>query len=156
MTKFRLFGIVILSLGIIAGCGNLGENANNANREDAVIIKDSEKNGGTMQTGAGYGFTLFDLEIDVDGKDAIAVEYDVQTEKIEAEYENKLTNVKLENAKAFDEVDKLFTYILVSKATPGGDVVSKILKYYGIDAYTEFNLYIKFDDGTVTDINEKK
>ena len=62
----------------------------------------------------------------------------------------------LEGPKAFDEIDKLFTYILVTKATPGEELINKVMKFYNIDAYSEFKLYIDFDDGTVLDINDVK
>ena len=82
MKKFRVFGTVLTLAFIIGGCGNFGKNANNANREDALIIKEKEKDGGTVQTGAGYGFTLFDLEIEIDGSDTVDALYDVTTETI--------------------------------------------------------------------------
>ena len=114
---------------MLGGCGNFGKNADKPNREEADIIHEDEKEGGSMETGEGYGFTKFDLEIDVDGKDAIEADYDV-TEKADADYENKLKNIKLKGNKAMDELNKLFMEIRITKDTPQQEVIDKILEWY--------------------------
>ena len=76
--KLNVVGaIVITGALLMGGCGNFGKNADKPNREEADIIHENEKEGGSIETGDGYGFTTFDLEIDVDGKDAIDADYDV-------------------------------------------------------------------------------
>lgn len=139
---------------IVGGCGNIGKNADKENREEAVVIPERDKVGGSMETGGGYGFNAFDLDIEIDGKDAIEAEYDVSKSKIEAEFENKLENVKLKEDEAFNELDKLFVDIMITKDTSKQDVIDKILKYYGIEMYSKFDLEIDFDDGTKLDIEE--
>ncbi|WP_438314715.1 YusW family protein [Sporosarcina sp. FA9] len=155
MKKIIFLGFVLL-LGafIVSGCGNFGKNADKSNREEAVIIPEKDKVGGSMQTGNGYGFDKFDLDIEIDGKDAVDAEYDVSKSKIEAEFENKLENVKLKNDDAFNELDKLFVDIMITKDTPKQEVIDKILKYYGIDTYSKFDLEVEFDDGILLDIEE--
>jgi hypothetical protein len=140
---------------MLGGCGNLGNNADKPNREEAVIINEDEKEGGSIETGDGYGFTSFDLDIDVDGKDAIEADYDV-TERADADYENKLKNVKLKDNKAMDEFTKMFTEIRITKDTPQQEVIDKILQWYGLEAYTKFDLEVNFDDGTILNIEDVK
>ena len=157
LKKLRIFGVVVLAGAfIIGGCGNFGKNANNANREDALIIKEKEKVGGSLETGNGYGFSSFDLEIDVDGNDAIEINYNVEVKKIESEYVNKLNNVRLEGTQAMDEINKFFMAILITKDTPEQEVIDKILKHLNIEAYSKFDLEVNFDDGTLLDIEVLK
>ncbi|WP_342513330.1 YusW family protein [Sporosarcina sp. FSL K6-1522] len=154
MKKITLAGFLVL-IGILAlsGCGNFGKNADKPSREDATIIHEDEKAGGSIETGDGYGFTEFSLEIDVDQKDAIEADYDV-TKLADAEYENKLTNVQLKNTQAITELDKLFKKILLTKDTPQQEVIDKILGWYQLDTYSKFDLEVHFDDGTLLDIED--
>lgn len=147
--------LVITGALLMSGCGNFGKNADNPNREEAIIINEDEKVGGSIETGNGYGFTSFDLEIDVDGKDAIDADYDV-AEKADADYENKLQNVKLKDNKAMDELHKMFLEIRITKDTPQQEVIDKILQWYGLDTYSKFDLDVNFDDGTLLDIEDLK
>ncbi len=140
---------------LMGGCGNFGKNADKPNREEAVIINEDEKVGGSIETGDGYGFTSFDLEIDVDGKDAIDADYDV-TKKADADYENKLKNIKLKDNKAMDELNKMFIEIRITKDTPQQEVIDKILQWFGLETYSKFDLDVDFDDGTLLDIEDLK
>ncbi|MEK5040069.1 YusW family protein [Sporosarcina sp. FSL K6-3457] len=138
---------------MLSSCGNFGKNADKPNREDATIILEDEKAGGSLETGDGYGFTSFELDIEVDGKDAIEAEYQVG-KKLDVDYDNKLTNIKLKDSAAMDELGKLFMDILITKDTPPQEVIDKILKWYQLDSYSKFDLEVDFDDGTRLDIEE--
>ncbi|WP_318614916.1 YusW family protein [Sporosarcina sp. YIM B06819] len=154
MHKFTLLAAAALSgTLILSGCGNFGKNADKPNREDAALIHEKEKAGGSLETGDGYGFTSFDLDIEVDGKDAIEADYKVG-KQLEADYDNKLTNIKLTDSAAMDELDKLFMDILITKDTPPQEVIDKILKWYQLETYSKFDLEVDFDDGTRLDIEE--
>jgi hypothetical protein len=156
LKKLNVAGAILITSALMLGaCGNFGKNANKPNREEAAITLEREKEGGSLQTGDGYGFTIFDLEIDVEGKDAIDAEYDV-TKKADAGYENKLTNVKLKDNKAMDELNKLFIEIKITKDTPQQEVIDKILKWYGLETYSKFNLEVDFDDGTLLNFEDVK
>lgn len=156
MRKLNVTSVILITGALmLGGCGNFGKNANEPNREDAVIINEEEKAGGSIETGDGFGFTSFDLDIDVDGKDAIEADYDV-TEKADADYENKLKNVKLKSNKAMDELNKMFIEIRITKDTPQQEVIDKILQWYGLETYTKLDLEVNFDDGTLLDIKDVK
>lgn len=140
---------------MLSGCGNFGKNADQPNREDAAIIHEDEKAGGSLETGGGYGFTSFDLDIEIDNKDAIEADYKVD-KKLEADYDNKLTNIQLKDSAAMDELDKFFMDILITKDTPPKEVIDKILKWYQLESYSKFDLEVDFDDGTRLDIEDVK
>ncbi len=154
MHKLILLVVATLTGALmLSGCGNFGKNADKPNREDATIIHEKEKTGGSLETGDGYGFTSFDLDIDVAGKDAIEADYEV-ARKLVADYENKLTNIKLKDSAAMDELHKLFMDILITKDTPPQEVIDKILKWYQLESYSKFDLEVDFDDGTLLDIED--
>ena len=154
--KIESVGTIVISRCIAyRRMRKFGKNADKPNREEAVIINEDEKAGGSIETGNGYGFTSFDLEIDVDGKDAIEVDYDVN-EKAEAEYENKLKNIKLKDNKAMDELNKFFMEIRITKDTPEQEVIDKILNGLNMETYSKFDLEVDFDDGTLLDIEDVK
>lgn len=156
MKKIQLVGVVaLIGALVLGGCGNSGNNADKPNRENATIIHENEKAGGSLETGAGYGFTSFDLDIEVDGKDAIEADYEID-QKLDAGYENNLTNVRLKDNKAMDELDKLFMQILITKDTPQQEVIDKIMKWYGLESYSKFDLEVDFDDGTILNIEDIK
>ncbi|MBE1557039.1 YusW family protein [Sporosarcina limicola] len=156
MEKLKLASTIFLTSALImGGCGNFGKNADKPNREEATLIHEDEKAGGSVETGDGYGFTTFDLEIDVEGKDAIEAAYDV-TGNLKVDYENKLSNKKLTGSDAMNELSKLFMDILITKDTPQQEVIDKILKYYRLDMYSKFDLEVDFDDGTKLNIEDVK
>ncbi|MFC5589281.1 YusW family protein [Sporosarcina soli] len=154
MKLFKIAGTVALtSVLLLSGCGNFGKNADKPKREDADIIHEHEKEGGSLETGDGYGFTSFDLEIEVDGKDVIDADYDIN-ETADADYENKLKNIKLKGNEAMDQLNKLFMDILITKDTPQQEVIDKILKWYQLDSYSKFKIEVDFDDGTKLNIDD--
>ncbi len=156
MKTIKVTGAILLTSALlIGGCGNTNKNADAPNREDATITQDKDKEGGTLQTGDGYGFNLFDLEIDVEGKDVVDVEYEIK-KNVEAEYENTLKNEKFKDVEAMNSLDKLFVAILLTKDTTQEQAIEKILEYYQLEGYSKFDLKVKFDDGTILDFEDKK
>ena len=151
--QYRIGVVLLIGALVLSACGNLGKNADEPNREEADIILEREKEGGTINTGDGYGFSSFDLDIDVGGKDAIEADYNVQ-KSAEAEYENKLENIKLKDSAAMDELHLFFLDIRIMKDTPKQEVIDNILKWYQLDTYSKFELEVDFDDGTFLDIEE--
>lgn len=156
MKTIKVTGAVLLTSALlIGGCGNNNKNADAPNREDATITQDKDKEGGTLQTGDGYGFNSFELEIDVEGKDVVDVEYEIKKD-VEAEYENTLKNEKFKDVEALNALDKLFVAILLTKDTTQEQAIEKILEYYQLEGYSKFDLKVKFDDGTILDFEDKK
>jgi len=153
--RFRIGAVLIAGALLLGACGNFGKNADKPNREEADITLEREKEGGSIETGNGYGFSSFDLDIDVDGKDAVEADYNVK-KSAEAEYENKLESVKLKDSDAMDEFNLFFIQIRITKDTPKQEVIDKILQWFQLDTYSKFDLEVEFDDGTLLDIEEVK
>ena len=110
--------IALIGVLVLSACGAGNKNNNSSPKNDATLQHADETEGGSMEHGEGYGFTTFELDIEVDNKDAIDVEYKVKPKSFEVEYENKLANIKVKDNEAMDEIDKLFTFLLITKDTP--------------------------------------
>lgn len=157
MKKFTIgITLFISTLLLVTGCGNFGKNADKPGTEDALFTNERDKEGGTLETSAGYGFSQFDLEIDVDGKDAIDAEYDVTEKQTASEYEDKLRQVKLKDVEAMDELNKMFMQIRLTKDTPEQEAIDNILKWFDIENYSKFDLDVDFDNGTKLTIEDVK
>ncbi len=158
LNKFKILGAVLFSCAlIIGGCGNSGKNAPDGSQKEDPLIENHKGNnvGGSKEHADGFGFTDFELEIDVDGKDAIDTDFDVN-KKAEAEFENRLEGIDVEGEDAMNELNKLFVNITLTKETPKEEVMEEILKHFNIDDYTKFDLDVIFDDGTHLKIDEMK
>ena len=142
-----LGSLLFASALVVSGCGNVGEDADTDNREEADIITNQEKEGGDIETGDGYGFTELNLEIEVDGEDAIDVDYKVE-EDFDPEYQNALTNIDLEGDDAMDELDKMFKTVNFESNMSEEEARDKILEFYQIAEYSDFKLNVHFDDDT--------
>ena len=142
-----LGSLLFASALVVSGCGNVGEDADTDNREEADIITNQEKEGGDIETGDGYGFTELNLEIEVDGDDAIDVDYKVE-EDFDPEYQNALTNIDLEGDDAMDELDKMFKTVNFESNMSEEEARDKILEFYQIAEYSDFKLNVHFDDDT--------
>lgn len=154
--KLMTMGSVLFAGILVAGgCGNASKEANNDNREEADIITTKEKEGGNQDTGDGFGFNDFDLEIDVNGEDAVDAEYKVE-KNFEPEFENKQTNLDLKGKEAMNELDKLFSTTTLQSDMSGEEARDKILEYFQIDDYSKFKLEVKFDDGKTLNYKDEK
>ncbi|MGG0670945.1 YusW family protein [Lederbergia citrisecunda] len=155
MNKLKVLMLFLVAVLVLGACGNASKNADDPTREDATVIYEDEKEGGTMNTGDGYGFSEFDLEIEVDGKDAVDVEYEVKKSH-EAKYVNQLASLNLKDQEAFDKIDEFFTKIMLTHDMSNQDIIDRIMEWFGLDTYTKFDLDVDFDDGTKLEIEDRK
>ena len=151
----KIVMLLLMAVLVLSACGNASKNADDPTREDATIIYEDEKEGGTLNTGDGYGFNNFDLEIEVDGQDTIDAEYEVN-KLHESKYVNRLASLNLKDQEAFDKLDEFFTKIMLTHDMSNQDVIDKIMEWFGLDTYTKFDLEVNFDDGTNLDIEDRK
>jgi len=152
LIKLKLFGTILFaSVLLIGGCGNSNKKVVDGNKDEPLITSELEDEGGSMETGNGYGFSEFDLEIDIDGADAVDLDYKVE-KKIEAEYENEIQDLHLKDGPAMTEIHELFMAIKITKDTPNDEVKQKILQYLQIEDYSKFDLEVVFDNGQLLEI----
>lgn len=177
--KLRLLGLTLLSGTLVLGaCGNSDNNTNDENSattentgnttEEAPENDEAGDNpaggkgeDGMQETQQGYGFTKFDLEIDVDGQDAVDADYKTKEDgTFEADYENSLQGVDYDNdthqKEAMDELDKLFKDIILDQQMSKDEVKKNILNALDIPDYSKFELEVTFDDGSKMEINDQE
>lgn len=140
MNTLKSLGIALLFVSLLlAGCGK------KVHHTDEGPITDTDK---TMAYANGYGFTKFDLKIDVSGDEDVKAKYEMKTRKILAEYINKAQKIKLKGDPAMEELHTIFTEIQLTKDVPQQEVIDKVLKAVGVNNYSKFKLKIDYDDGT--------
>ncbi|SIT70346.1 YusW family protein [Edaphobacillus lindanitolerans] len=177
--KFRLLGLTLLSGTLVLGaCGDKNntendnssattENTGNTTEEapDNSAAGDNPAGGkghdGYEETQQGYGFKVFDLEIDVDGQDAIDADYKTEEDgTFEADYKNTIQGVDYDNDRnqkeAIDELDKLFKDILLDQQMSEEKVKKNVLRALDVQDYSKFDLEVEFDDGKKMKIEENK
>ena len=154
-TKFLMMTI-FASVLLIAGCGKESGKSTVESRDEPTMSSDVEDKGGSLQHGAGYGLFDFDLEIDIDEKDAIEIHYEVnkQNNTFKAEYENNIENFHLRDEDAMNAIDQFFMNVKIAKDKPKEEIMREILEYLNIEGYSKFDLEIKFDDDTTLTIQE--
>ena len=153
LKKLKFLGsLLIISVLILGGCG---KRSANAPRDNPVISTETENAGGSLEHGDGFGFDIFELEIDFDEHDTISIDYDV-TKYAEADFENTFENFDLEGAEAMNKIDELFTYLLLNKDMPEEEVMTRILQFFNLKGYSKFELDVNFDEGTKLRINDVK
>lgn len=153
LKKLKVLGsLLIITALIIGGCG---KRSANAPRDNPVISTETENAGGSLEHGDGFGFDIFELEIDFDEHDTISIDYNV-TKYAEADFENTFENFDLEGAEAMNKIDELFTYLLLTKDMPEEEVMTRILQFFNLKGYSKFELDVNFDEGTKLRINDVK
>lgn len=145
--------VLVFALLVLGACG-FGKDPDDRNREDATVLHENEKEGGSLETGNGYGFDQFELEIEVDGHDMIEAKYKMDR-NMETIYKNQLAGIDLKDDEAMVKLDEMFIDILFTRDTSKQEAIDKLLEWFGVDTYTEFDLEVYFDDGTILDVEEK-
>ena len=87
-----------------------------------------------MRNSGEFGFRSFDLDIDTaKKKDAIEVSFDLDSSGAEAEYKNKLNDIKLSGDKAFSELQPIFKELGLTKDMTREEVIEKVSKAFGAE-----------------------
>jgi hypothetical protein len=164
--KSSIFIFAVLSVLLLLGaCGKNKVTNPPAGETNTPVVETNTGNNGTT-TGTGttndaqgskYGFTSFELDVDTaNHKDAIGADYDEDPTDIEAEYENKVENIKLIGDAAMEKLDSIFKGLSLTYEMPNEEVIKKVSDTFGITDYTSFDLKIKFKDHEEKVYNVKK
>lgn len=152
MSFMRLLSVVgVSSILVLGGCSSKEDPPDN---DDPGLGYQDEDEGSSINTGDGYGFTDFDLEIVKDGKKIKADYEDVKPS--DTEYVNEFQDVNKEGNDAVDALHPMFMEVLLDSDTSKDEAIDKILQYYGLDDYDEFDLDVKYTDDKTLDIDETK
>lgn len=176
MKKQYLFLSIIIGMFILYGCNNDEEKVTNrtddapveqenGNRDDLGIgtddqdddmddqnddVDDDQVTGEGLQNAGKIHFTSFDLDIDYADNKEFDVDYENETDGMEAELKDTVkANEHLQGDAAFNRLKPIFESFAFDKNTPDDEVISQVLKAFDLDDnFIEFELEIDFADGT--------
>lgn len=147
MKKYKgLLAVSVLSLGILAACGDDEEVTN------APQNAPTEQENGTTETetsaDAPFSFTHFSLDVDYDGYKDFDVEYENESTGVEASYQNDLTNEKLSGNDAYTKIESVLKGFTFNVNTPDKQVIQEVKDAFKVgEDYKELEIDVRFADG---------
>lgn len=103
-------------------------------------------------------YTEFELEVEYHG----GQEYEAELEKkkdnsVKAEIEDSLNNIKKKGTDAFNELFPLVKQLTITQETTKDDAIQQILTTFNLPTdYEEFELELRFKDGTKLEFKDRK
>lgn len=153
MKKFIYFSLLLVaSLVLLGACV---KNPDSDEPKEPEVTSKPETEGGSMETGDGYGFTKLSLTIEVDGEETIHTDYNVE-KKAEATYVDKTHDIDVDGEDAMDELFYLFDHMRLTKDTSDEEAIDKILEHYELEDYSTLTLDVDFDEGTELRLHDEK
>lgn len=145
-------GLSLTAAMLLAGCNETQDNTVETEPSESSPVENSEE-----VTPNDYGFSDFDLSIDTaDENDVIDVDYEAGKSGKEIEYTNKMEDIKLGGDEAGTELNPILTDLGLTSDMTKEDAINKVTQAFGVMDYTDFELEIKFDDGTEVEWDDKK
>lgn len=152
MRKFIYFGLLVMaSLVLLSACV---KNPDSDEPKEPNITSKPETEGGSIETGDGYGFSIFDLTIEVDGEKTVHTDYNVE-DKAEATYMDKTKEIDVSGKDAMDELFYLFDHLRLTKDMPDAETIERIMEHYELDDYSTLSLDVDFDEGTTLRLHDE-
>lgn len=161
MMKKKLWMVtaILFTALVMAACGTDDEEVTNPplnNGTDTENNDTNDNNAGNTDNTANtadespYVFTSFDLEADVEGtKDAVDVDYEVEQNRTEASYHDKIQGIQLTGDEAMQELDRIFSSLDFDENTPDEEVINAVYEAFNLPEDAQhFELDIDFKNGT--------
>lgn len=155
MNKLTFFIASIFFLLTITGCNADNENVTEV-PEDVPVEEEGPKNqSDTEQTKEFlFNFTNFDLDVEYAENKEYDVDYESESNELEAEIKDDISNTQVKGDEAFEVLRPIFEQLTFDKDTSNEDVVSEVTKAFDLDEeYQKFELEVKFLDGTEKEYN---
>lgn len=181
MKKISIFILTMALSFVLVACGNAeknndkvvdepitGENSNGdtngATSTEGTSSPETEQNTDTVNQDDmqkkmdELGYADFELKLDY----ANHQEYEAELEKnsdnsIDAEIEDSLNNIKKKGTEAFNELYPLVKQLTITQQTGKEAAIQEVMKVFDLPTdYTEFELEIRFKDGTKIEFEDDK
>lgn len=103
-------------------------------------------------------YTDFELSVEYSNHEEYEAELELERDnRVKAEIEDELKGIEIKGPQAFDELYPLVEELTIQQDTSKEDAIQEVLKVFSLeDNYTEFELEIKFKDGTKIEFKDKK
>ncbi len=166
MIRFKKLGFTAFALSsavALSACGDEEQVTQPVNNESAGETKtspaDASPGGGLDEDGIGgetYGFTELSIEVETpEDDDAIAISYEEDRDKVEAEYQNNAAGLDLTGDDAFNEMEQSLGQLDLSPDTADEEVISQIIEAFGIeDGFSKIQIEATYSDGTDKDYEQ--
>lgn len=183
MKKLYLIATILVLSLIIAACGqsndtgnldsnnggttgeqndNTGVQNNDGNVTDNDMTDDSQTEDSTANADDRVqkmeSLEYIDFELDVKYNDDQDYEADLELEnnRVEAKIEDDLNGIEIEGDGAFDELYPLVEQLTIDQNTSKEDAITQVLDVFDLPTdYEEFELEIKFKDGTKKEYDDR-
>lgn len=186
MKKMNVFiSIVALSFAL-AACGNANGNGDNrvmeennqgmangtSDQNDSTVTNEVDSGTGTSTEQNVNTSNQVDMQKKMDEIDyadfGLSVdyanhrEYEAELEKnsdnsVEAEIDDTLNNVKKKGTDAFNELYPLVKQLTITQQTSKADALQEVMKVFNLPAdYQEFEMEVRFKDGTKIEFEDRK
>ncbi len=143
--------LAISASAFLVACGDKEDATNvpaNAPVEESNTTNNNVENS-TSTADTAYNFTHFDLDVTYANNKSYEVSYENETTGAEAKIEDEINNKKETGNQAIDTLAPIFGSFKFDVATANDDVINEVLQKFNLaDNYREFELEIKFADGT--------
>ncbi|WP_053360716.1 YusW family protein [Bacillus sp. FJAT-27251] len=172
MKKLPTIVSTLFLAGTLAACGANNDandtpappqDNNNATQQENNNNNQQGNNNTSQQENANqnsettFSFTNFDLDVDYGNQESYEVDYELEKEETETKLEDDRNNIQLEGQEAFDQLRPQLEKLTFDQNTSDDEVVSEVLKAFSLgDDYQEFELEVKFNDGTEKEYKHKK
>lgn len=148
-------GFLFSSILLLGACGNDEQVTEPVTEEAADYdgVEDANPEGGLAEENIGgevFGFTDFELDVDYpDQDDALTVSYEEDKDRVEAEYEDKVSNEVLEGNDAFDKIEPLLAELKLTEDMSEEDVISKVIEVFNIEPdFESIEVEVTYPEGT--------
>lgn len=136
---------------LLTACRGSSDSANSS--EDPMIQTERETEGGSLETGDGFGFTYFALTIKVAEENQVHLRYEVK-EQVEATYVDHAKKIDVIGTEAMNHSGVFFQNVRIQEGVPAEKIMDDILTFYRIEDFSMFDLDVRFDNGAELRIQE--
>ena len=166
-TLTLILGTPVLALFLL-GCNDEDKVTNvpdNAPVEGTATNTQTDTNDTTTDTqtddtqtgGATFNFTHFDLDVEYGNNQEYDVDYENETDGMEAEIKDDIGNKVLSGDEAFEVLSPIFEKFTFDQNTANDVVISEVLNAFNLDEnYQSLELEVKFTDGTIKEYTKRK
>ncbi len=159
MKKRTAFFVVFFSLVLLTGCNKAKEDSN-APTNTPTNVDDTEEivTDTTINTENNpFNFTHFSLDVEYANAQKFEAEFKNEASAVEAEFEDHIQNEHLKGNAAYEKLEPYLASLTFDSSTQDSDVISQVLKAFNLsEDYVEFDLDVRFNDGTNKEYKLKK
>ncbi|MCT6925098.1 YusW family protein [Metasolibacillus sp.] len=144
MRKVIKWLFIPLSIFLLAAC-----NSDKVTEVPVTTPSNPDSAANENQPTASLAFTKFSLEVSYGLTEKYEADYENDNEGIEAEIDDKVNGEKLKGNDAYAKLEPLLQKLAFDATTDNATIAAEVLDAFGLSTdYTEFELEVRFTDGT--------